>query len=57
MRRLEALALLILAALSFPAEHPIFSASAANALTNATTYTFKSNNQLDTPTTAFRLSR
>jgi hypothetical protein len=49
------LAFLLLAAISFPYDHPVFSASLADAQDNATAYTFKSLNQLDTPTTGFRL--
>jgi len=49
-------ALLLLASLSFPEEHPVFSESNSNALENFTTYTFTTLNSFNTSTSAFRLS-
>ncbi len=48
-------ALLLLASVSFPEEHPVFSQSNANAMDNITTYTFTTINDFNTSTSAFRL--
>ena len=49
------LALLLVCALAFPADHPMFSASNADAMSNTTAYTFRSINDYNTSTTAFRI--